>query len=152
MDALEVKNAMNAHWQNYMSKYYDHISENYIKFIAKEYNLDIEEINKKCEHLKSKILSKAVEICNDEPIIRKTLAKTKSASKEVDPSLYGKMSRADLIDLCKKNNIRPRRSNKDMIDALKETLGNPETSNSLPSTSDANKVISKETIDDDDDD
>uniref|UniRef100_A0A6C0F7C9 Uncharacterized protein n=1 Tax=viral metagenome TaxID=1070528 RepID=A0A6C0F7C9_9ZZZZ len=157
MDALQVKNAMNTYYLKLLDKFYDYIAINYIEFITKEYNLDIDEVRKKCEPLKAEILSKAKENCEQNTEYKKMTPKTKPSTSYVDESKYGKLSRAELCQMCKDNNLRMRRSNKDMIESLKEKFGEepPEQTTDnveCPQTPQRNDEIHRETIDGDDDD
>ena len=50
---------MNDRWTNVLPQYYDYIQDEYLKWMAEEYSLPLEELKAKAEPLKDKILESA---------------------------------------------------------------------------------------------
>ena len=114
-NAHDVLQQLTNTWSSMLDKFYDSVADEYIKWMAKEYNMDIKELREKAIPLKAKLLSKATDAVS----VVKTTKKQNLQQKVVDTSKYGSMSRKELIELCKLNNIPVKRKNQDMIDKLK---------------------------------
>lgn len=115
-NAQEVLLQLNNTWSAMLDKFYDSVSDEYLKWMANEYNMDLKALREKAEPLKTKLLSKATEAVSAVKTTKKQIVK----SKVIDDSKYGTMSRKELIDLCKSRSLAVKRKNQDMIDQLKK--------------------------------
>ena len=127
MDAAQVISNMNSTWLRLMDKYYDHIAEEYIKWMATEYNMPIDELTERAKPVKAQILAtvSSQAIQPDPPAqpseIKKVPKKpVKKPSSAESTSQYASMSRKDLAELCKQRKLTVRRKNLDMIQSLDE--------------------------------
>ena len=130
MDASQVMASMNNTWTDLIDKYYDHIADEYIQWMAKEYNLSIDELKKKAEPVKERILAGAQDaitasascgIKKKPPSmssIKAAASKANTEASENGSSIYAKMSRKELIDKSKEHSLPVKRKNLDMINAL----------------------------------
>ena len=114
-NAQEVLAQLTTTWSSMLDKFYDSVSDEYIKWMAKEYNMEIKALREKAAPLKAKLLSKAAEAVN----AVKTTKKQNVKVKVVDTSKYGTLSRKELMELCKNRSLPIKRKNQDMIDQLK---------------------------------
>ena len=115
-NAQEVLAQLTNTWSSMLDKFYDSVSDEYIKWMAKEYEMDLKTLREKAAPLKAKLLSKATEAVSAVKTTRKQAGKAKI----VDSSKYGTMSRKEIVELCKTHGLPVKRKNQDMIDQLKK--------------------------------
>ena len=129
MDAAQVIATMNTTWATLIDKYYDHIADEYIAWMSREYNVPVDELRAKAEPVKAKILASAEQNVNAMTVkkkpkslssIRAAASKANTEASENGNSVYAKMSRKELIDTCKSRSLPVKRKNLDMINALVE--------------------------------
>ena len=122
MDATQVMKAMNEQWMCMMDNYYDHVCGNYLEFLSKEYNLDLDELKEKVAPLKEKILATATATGESPGTCNTTKTKAQKTTASGGPSgvggKYSGMPRKQLVELCKANSLPVKRKNQDMVDAL----------------------------------
>ena len=119
MNATEILSQLNGTWNILLEKYYDKISDEFIKHLAKENNLNEEELHQKAAPLKKQILSIAkAEITTNSTEIKKGAKKHVPQKATSGDEKYDSMSRKDLIALCQKHGIPKKRKNLDMIALL----------------------------------
>jgi hypothetical protein len=98
-----------------LDKFYDSVADEYLVWMAKEYNVDLKQLKEKAQPLKAKLLSKATDAVSAVKTTKKAVPK----SKVEDDSKYGSITRKELIELCKSRSIPVKRKNQDMADLLK---------------------------------
>lgn len=140
-NAEEVLTQLTNTWSSMLDKFYDSVSDEYIKWMAKEYEMDLKTLREKAAPLKAKLLSKATEAVS----VVKTTKKQTGKTKVVDSSKYGTMSRKELVELCKTHSLPVKRKNQDMIDQLKK-IDEDEKSDESESSHEGSDVEPEPTI------
>ena len=116
-NAQEVLAQLNNTWSSMLDKFYDSVADEYLSWMAKEYNVELKTLKEKALPLKAKLLAKAT----DSMHVVKTTKKPTVKPKVNDSSKYGTLSRKELVELCKERSIPVKRKNQDMIDLLKKS-------------------------------
>jgi len=121
---------MNNHWKGLLYQYYDTISDEYLKWMSKEYEIPIEELKSKEAAVKEKIMNdidRFLQTGNNIDLkhkprsmssLKAEASREQTASSEYSDSKYAKMSRAELISLSKQRKLPIKRKNLDMIAQL----------------------------------
>ena len=128
MDASQIISNMNERWTEMLGLYYDHVSESFLKHMAEEFDLNLDELIEKSKEVKEEIVNMATTSMSnlqDAGIKKKkpSMAAMKAAKKAHDDSLreknkYSDSTRDELISQCKEYKLPVRRKNQDMIEAL----------------------------------
>ena len=126
-NAQEVILQLTNTWTSMLDKFYDSVADEYLSWMAKEYNIELKSLKEKAAPLKTKLLSKATDAVS----AVKTTKKQETKHKMVDNSRYGSMTRKELVELCKSRTLPVKRKNQDMIDSLKnyDNTHNQQTTN-----------------------
>lgn len=114
MDANYVISQLTGTWTSMLEQFYDTISDEVIVWLAKEHNLDLNELREKAKPLRTKILAKGTSGLET----KKTTKKSVPRAKEPNQSKYGNYSCNELKELCKERRMPTRRSKADMINDL----------------------------------
>ena len=136
-NAQEVLSQLTNTWSSMLDKFYDSVADEYLAWMAKEYNIDLKTLKEKALPLKEKLLSKATDAVSAVKTTKKAVV---VSAKDTDDSKYGKMSRKELIELCKSKSLPVKRKNQDMIDLLKKQ---EETNSEMESDSDHEPEVEK---------
>ena len=127
---------MNDRWTTLLPQYYDYIQNEYLAWMADEYNLPLDELKAKAEPLKNKILDSVDDVvANLNSGVHKKQGKVVTKAQGGPETPYDSFPRNRLVELCKENGIPVKRKNQDMRVLLLKKLGNPDESNCEASTS-----------------
>ena len=168
MDASQVISALNTTWTSLLDNYYDHIADEYLAWMSKEYNIPIDVLQEKSLPVKEKILADAASKFNNKETNIKKKKQSMSSLKleakkaevqksiEQDPSnRYLHMTRKVLVEVSREKGLPVKRKNQDMIDALKNIDNNLPENAAARAAQDAvafNSQLEKEEVDSDNDD
>ena len=132
MDASQVMSGLNTAWSGLLDQYYDHIAEEYIKWMSQEYHIPIEELQERAKPVKEQVISQATAnvIAGGDSHIKKkpkTMAAIKADASKAKleastngGSVYAKMARKELVETCRSRKLPVKRKNLDMVDQLVE--------------------------------